>query len=274
MSSVSKLVLLAAVLLAGVASFASLPPLRVCADPSNLPFSNVQEQGFENVLAKMIARDLQRDIQFIWWPQRARFAEKWLKTQACELVMAMTGSEYMVSTRPYYRSTYVFVSRLDRAITTTSLTDASLKKYRVGAQIVGDDDGAMVPPADEMAKRGMRHNLVGYSLYGRPLDDNPSAEIVSAVERGDVDMAIAWGPLAGYFASLSPVPLRLAAICPLADRTAEPFQFDISMGVRRGDDLLLEQLNNFIVRHQAEIHKLLTEYGVPLVDKNSPAACR
>ncbi len=275
MSSVFRIVALCLALLSGAIALASTPPLRVCADPSNLPFSNGQQQGFENVLAHMVAHDLQRDIQFVWWPQRARFVEKRLKAQTCDLVMSVTSSfDLMMPTRPYYRSSYVFVSRRERRISTASLTDASLKNYRVGAQIVGDDDGAMVPPAEEMAKRGLLRNLVGYSLYADPVGENPSAQIITAVEKGNVDLAIAWGPLAGYFAKRSPEPLRLTAICPVGDNSAEPFQFDISMGVRRGDDLLLQQLNDFITRRQQDIRKLLEAYSVPLLDgDNSPAGC-
>ncbi len=269
MSSVYRFVAVITVLLGWLAAWASAPPLQVCADPSNLPFSNIHEQGFENVLARMVARDLHRDIQFVWWPQRARFMEKWLKAQRCDLVMGIPSKfDLLMPTRPYYRSSYVFVSRADRNITAASLTDSALKQYRVGAQIIGDDDGAMVPPAEEMARRGFLHNIVGYSVYGHPLSDNPSAEIIDAVENGDVDMAIAWGPLAGYFAQRSKVPLRLSAICPVTGRGALPFQFDISMGVRRGDDLLVQQLNDFIFRRKDEIRTLLASYGVPVVEKS------
>lgn len=275
MSSVSKFVL-SFVLFFAMAALASTPPLRVCADPSNLPFSNMRGQGFENVLAHMVAHDLQRDIQFVWMPQQEHFVEKRLKAQTCDLVMGTTSDfDLMVPTIPYYRSTYVFVSRRDRNIRAVSLTDASLKNYRIAAHIIGDDDGAVVPPAEELRRRGMLHNIVGYSIYGHPLSENPTSEIMTAVEAGDVDMAIVWGPLAGYFARRSTVPLRVNAICPLADKSAQPFQFDISMGVRRSDDLLLEALNRFIVRRQKEIDRLLLSYGVPLVDKaEARAECR
>lgn len=272
MSSVSKFVLGLA-LFWGVASFASTPPLRVCADASNLPFSNMREQGFENVLARMVGHDLRRDIYFVWLPQQEHFVEKRLKAQTCDLVMgAPSDFDLMVPTIPYYRSTYVFVSRRNRNIRAVSLTDPSLKQYRIAAHIIGDDDGAIVPPAEELRRRGMLRNIVGYSIYGHPLSDNPSAEIITAVENGDVDMAVAWGPLAGYFSRKSPVPLRISPICPLHDPSAQPIQFDISMGVRRGDDLLLEQLNRFIATHEKEVRNLLTAYGVPLVNKADPPA--
>jgi mxaJ protein len=275
MCLVSKFVAIVVLISASTVAFASRPALRVCSDPNNLPFSNMQEQGFENVLAHMVARDLHRGIQFVWWPARARFVEKRLKAQMCDLVMGITSSfDLMVPTRPYYRSGYVFVSRQDRNIHVASLTDASLKNYRIGVHVIGDD-AETVPPGQELAHNGFLKNIVGFSLYGHPLAPNPSAEIITAVERGDIDLAVAWGPMAGYFAKLSPVELKLTAICAPADAAALPEAFSISMGVRRGDDQLLKQLNDFIVAHDEEIQKLLRAYGVPLLNlSDTKEQCR
>jgi mxaJ protein len=268
MSSPFKHVVIALVVVFGCTlARASQPPLRVCADPNNMPFSNMREEGFENMLARMVAHDLHRDMQFVWWPQRARFVEKWLKAQTCDLVMGINpSSDLVTTTKPYYRSTYVFVSKRSRNLDPNSLTDATLQKYRIGAQIIGDE-GESVPPAQELAKRGMVRNIVGYSLYGQhPLAENPSAEIITAVAHGDVDLAVAWGPMAAYFARQSSVPLRVTAICPSTDRSAVPLAFDVSMGVRRGDDLLRDQLNTIIDRRRKEIDGLLRSYGVPLLE--------
>lgn len=264
MSSACKWCLLACLLLGSALAYASMPPLRVCSDPNNLPFSNMQEQGFENILARMVAHDLHRDIQFVWFPQQGRSLAKMVAALNCDLVMGITSaSNVMATTTPYYRSRYVFVSRQDRHIGVSSLADRRLASYRIGAQVIGGDD-ATVPPAQELAHRGLARNLVGYSLYGHPFD-NPSAEMMNAVERGQVDMAIAWGPTAGYFAKRSSVPLRLTPICLPPSRAAIPMVFAISMGVRRGDDLLLGQLNQILSRRQKVIHALLRSYGVPVV---------
>jgi mxaJ protein len=272
MSSAYKRIALTTILLAATFSFASTPPLRVCSDPNNLPFSNMRGQGFENALARMVGADLHRQIEFVWWPQRAEFQERWLKKNMCDMVMATAASsDLLTATRPYYRSTYVFVSRRDRNIHVASITDASLKDYRIGAQLIGDDD-AEVPPAQELARLGLVRNLVGYSLYGHPFNENPGSEIISATEHGDVDVAVAWAPLAAYFAARSPVPLQLTPICPL--RGGIPFSFDISMAVRHGDDSLLRQLNQFIARRQTVIRALLRKYNVPILEEtDAPANC-
>lgn len=255
---------LATIALSTLAS-ASMPPLRVCADSNNLPFSNVREQGFENAIARIVAHDLRRNIQFIWLPQQAPAAKKTMKVQNCDLLMGLTSpTELMVPSIPFYRSTYVFVTRRDRHIGISSLADPRLADYRIGAHIIGGAD-ATVPPAEDLARRGLVQNIVGYSLYGDLLEENPSAELITAVERGEVDMAVAWGPRAGYFAKQSSVPLDITPICQDAG-ASEPVAFDISMGVRRGDDLLLEQINRIIASRQKTIRAILLQYAVPLVN--------
>ncbi len=265
MSSPSRSAVTLAMLLAAAMLSYAATPLRVCSDPNDLPFSNMQKQGFENKLAEMVADDLQRPIEFAWWPPRARFKEKWLKANRCDLVMGTTASsDDLLTTRPYYRSSYVFVSRRDRNIQVASLRDASLRSYRIGAHIIGDD-GETVPPAQEMAQHGLVNNIVGYSLYGDPLSQNPSADIITAVANGDVDLAVAWGPLAGYFARSSAVPLQVTPICQPPQASAIPVAFSISMGVAARDTGLRNQLDDFIGRHQQKIRALLLSYGVPLV---------
>jgi mxaJ protein len=274
MSSAYRFAAILVVVLSGALALASVPPLRVCADPNNLPFSNVEEQGFENVLARMVAHDLQRDIQFVWFPQQGHSMRKMVSALNCDLVMGInSASDLMATTAPYYRSTYVFISRQDRHLGVASLADRRLASYRIGAQVIGGDD-ASVPPAEELARRGLARNLVGYSIYGHPFD-NPSAQMITAVEHGDVDMAVAWGPSAGYFAKESSIPLQITPICLARTQSAMPMVFAISIGVRRWDDLLLNQLNGILARRQKVIRTLLRSYGVPLVAAASgPARCR
>lgn len=275
MSSVSRFAAMVVLLFGATAMLIAEAPLRVCSDPNDLPFSNMQKQGFENELAEMVGQELQRPIEFVWWPPRARFVEKWVKANRCDVVMGTTSSSALFeTTKPYYRSSYVFVSRRDRKIKLASLSDASLHKYRIGAQIIGDD-GETVPPAQEMAQHGLVDNIVGYSLYGNQLAQNPSSDIITAVADGQVDLAVAWGPLAGYFAEKSNTPLQITPICPLPGPSAIPVAFSISMGVMPGNDRLRDQLNQFIIHRQEQIRSLLLSYRVPLLeDANAQTTCR
>ena len=243
------------------------PALRVCADPNNLPFSNDRGEGFENKLAEMLAADTGARVEYTWWAQRRGFVRNTLRAGECDVLLGVpTSYELAQTTRPYYRSTYVFVSRRDRALAIESLDDPRLTTMRVGVQMVGDDFSNS-PPAHALASRGMTRNIVGYSViddYSRP---NPPANIVHAVARGEVDAAVVWGPLAGYFASREPVPLDLAPVTPEIDPPFLPFVFDISMAVRRGDEPRLRMLEDFIIRRRGDIDRLLADYGVPRVDR-------
>jgi mxaJ protein len=260
--------LLAASACAGKAGVAPAPrELRVCADPNTLPYSNRQLEGFENRLAEMAARDLNARVRYTWWPQHRGFIRNTLKAGTCDVVMGLPSSvELALTTRPYYRSTYVFVYRKDRGIAVRSFDDPALRKLRIGVQMIGDD-GINSPPAHALANRGMVRNVVGYSVYGDYSKPNPPASIMEAVARGDVDVAVVWGPLAGWFAarpSFHPnVPLELVPVSPQIDRPYLPFVFDMSMGVRRGNDKLHAELDAFLERRQPEIDALLDRYGVP-----------
>jgi mxaJ protein len=259
---------------AGAFATAGMSPLRVCSDANNLPFSNMRGQGFENAVARLLAQDLHRDIQFVWLPEPF-LAQKILRSGTCDITTGITApSALMVPTVPYYRSTYVFVSRRDRHIRVSSLTDRTLASYRIGAEIIGEADAA-APPAEELVRRGLVRNIVGFSPYSHPLTNNPSAELITAVERSKVDLAIAWGPVAGYFAKASPVPLAITPICPSTGDLAAPVAFDISMGVRRGDSRLRDRLNQMIAQRHKQIRELLQSYGVPLLDRpDARADCR
>jgi len=237
--------------------------LRVCADPNNLPYSNRKLEGFENRLAEMVARDLHATVRYTWWPQHRGFIRNTLKAGTCDVLMGLPSSvELAFTTRPYYRSTYVFLSRKDRGITVRSFDDPALRTLRIGVQMIGDD-GTNSPPAHALANRGVVQNVAGYSVYADYSQPNPPARIVEAVARGDVDMAVVWGPLAGYFAPRQSVPLALVPVSPQIDRPFLPFVFDISMAVRRGDGTLHDELDSFIERRQPEIDALLARYGVP-----------
>ena len=239
--------------------------LRVCADPNNLPYSNSKLQGFENKIADLIARDLNARVEYTWWPQRRGFVRNTLRTGACDCILGIPSNfELALPTRPYYRSSYVFVSKRDRHLGITSLDDPRLKKMKIGVQIIGNDH-VNSPPAHALTSRGMIDNIAGYTVYGDYRDPEPGREIVDAVARGDVDLAIVWGPQAGYFAHQERVPLDLLPVSPQIDVPFLPFVFDISMGVRRGDQPLRDQLDRVIERRHADIDRILDQYGVPRV---------
>jgi mxaJ protein len=250
--------------LAGVAGAADL---RVCADPNNLPFSNQKQQGFDNVIAAMVARDLGRTISYRWAPERGDpFVRKTILSGKCDLLMGIPSAYREVAhTQPYYRSTYVFVSQRARHLNIHSLNDPALRKLRIGVHVISDD-ASNLPPAQALANRGIFRNIASYSMYGDTSKPNPPAALIQAVDSGTIDLAIAWGPLAGYFARHVKSPLDIAAVTPQVDRPYLPFIYSISMGVRPGDQELLRALNGFIDRNEDRIRAILLRYGVPMLD--------
>jgi mxaJ protein len=246
------------------------PVLRVCADPDDLPFSSQNQEGFENKIATMVAKDLGDSLSYTWWPNRRGFVRSTLSARVCDLmVSAPKGYDLVVETNPYYRSTYYIVTRKDRHLNIKSLDDAALKSLRVGVNMIGYDY-TNTPPAHALSARGIVSNVQGFStFYGS--DARPS-DIVDAVANGKIDVAFVWGPIAGYYAKRSTVPLELVAL-PDTDRvTGFPFAYDISIGVRRGEPALRDQLNQFIDRHRAEIDSVFRDYGIPTAPLSSPSA--
>jgi mxaJ protein len=135
---------------------------------------------------------------------------------------------------------------------------------RVGVQLIGDD-GANTPPAHALASRGITRNVRGYKVYGDYSTNSPPARIIDAVARGEVDVAVAWGPMAGYWARRSSVPLRLVPVDSQSGPAWLPFVFDIAIGVRRSDSTLRASLDAVLMRRRAEIARILDAYAIPRV---------
>jgi mxaJ protein len=236
--------------------------LRVCADPNNMPFSNSKHEGLENRLAELVAKDLGASVRYTWWPQRRGFFRSTLNAGRCDVVMGVPSDLPMVlPTRPYYRSQYVLVTRTDRKLTIKSLDDPILRQLRIGVQVVGD--GANTPPVEALARRGITRNLVGFTVFGDYATPNPPARIIDAVAAGQVDVAVVWGPLAGYFVSRENAPLEIRPFPTNGATTATPLSFAISIGVRKGDTSRQALIDGILERRRHDIEQLLDQYGVP-----------
>jgi len=247
------------------ATIADARELRVCADPNNLPFSNERGEGFENKIAELIANELGVTLSYTWWAQRRGFIRNTLNTGSCDLVTGTTnGIEMLRTTLPYYRSGYTFVTRQDGP-KVSSLDDPILHNLRIGIQLVGED-GANPPPSEALARRGIVDNVRGYLVYGDYREQNPAAAIMDAVAKGEIDVAIVWGPVAGYFAGRESVPLKIALVTPQNDGPRVPMVFDINMGVRRDDPTLRDEINAALSKLRPKIDAVLANYGVPRAD--------
>jgi mxaJ protein len=234
--------------------------LRVCGDPNNLPFSNEKLEGLENKIADVIAKDLGETVTYFWWPHQRGVVKRVLNAKHCDIMLGIPkGYDPVLWTKPYYRTGYVMAYRKDRKLKLRSLDDPALKTLKIGVQV-------NTPPHDALGRRGIADNVVGYQLM---FDSNFHAEdypgkVVEDVLAGTVDVAMVWGPIAGYFAKKKGAPLEIVSIDDPSDTTAR-FAFDISMGVRKGDKERKEQLEGALARRHDEIEHVLADFGVPLL---------
>ena len=236
--------------------------LRVCADPDNMPLSNQKGEGYEQKIAELIAREWGAKVEYAWWPVRRGYFSRALNGRYCDVaIQAPAGLDMAGVTEPYYRSGYVFVTRKDRGLDITSLADPRLKKLKIGVNLL-HSDAENTPPAMALSRYGVVGNLVGYSTFYT--DTDRPEDIINAVAKKDVDIAIVWGPLAGYFTGKSAVPLDMRPLPERDSLTEFPFRFNIAMGVRRRDRALRDSLNALIERKEPEIQAILKDYSVPV----------
>jgi mxaJ protein len=241
--------------------------LRVCADPGNLPYSDDRERGFENRLAKFVARELGATVEYTWRAQRRGFLRSTLNAKRCDVVIGVPVDVPGVkTTRPYYRSNFAFVSRKDRHLERLrSLDDPRLHGLKIGVPLAGDD-GSNPAPAHVLARRGIA-SLAGYSLWADYHRDVPAA--VDAVLSGTIDVALLWGPVAGAGAHEHSSVLRVELVKEESD-SGVPLAFSIAMAVRSDDGALAERLNGVLSHRRVAIEQILRGAGIPMLPLPNP----
>jgi quinoprotein dehydrogenase-associated probable ABC transporter substrate-binding protein len=236
--------------------------LRVCADPRNLPFSNEKGEGFENKLAEFLATKLQKKIDYMYFPQATGFVRMTLGAHRCDVIMGFPqGDDLVQGTNPYYRTAYALVSKQNSGLDdVTTLEDARLKGKHIG--IV-----AGTPPATNMAVNGLMTNAKPYPLMIDTRVDSSAEAMINDLNKGDIDAAILWGPMAGFYAKKASPPLHVTPL--VKEKTGPQLVYRIGMGVRRADQNWKRLLNRLIQENQPEINKILFDYGLPLLDENN-----
>jgi mxaJ protein len=259
----AKVVGLALVVSAGAT--AAQRELRVCADPDNLPYSNDKKEGFENKLVDLVAKDLHAKVKYTWVRQRRGFIRRTLTGNACDVLPGIPeGLEKVLTTKPYYRSTYVFVYRKSDDLQLRSFDDPALRKLKIGIHAISLE-GSNPPPAYALARRGLVKNVVGYPMLGAEGVANPQGRIITAVAKGDIDVAIVWGPFGGYFAKQQKKGLNIVPVSPSVEPPGIPFIYAMAMGVRPGETALQAELQGILDRRRKDVEKILGAYAIPLV---------
>jgi quinoprotein dehydrogenase-associated probable ABC transporter substrate-binding protein len=235
--------------------------LRVCADPRNMPLSNEKGEGFENKLAELFAEKLQKKLDYMFFPQATGFVRMTLGAHRCDVIMGFPqGDELVQGTNPYYRTAYALVAKPGSGLeSVATLGDERLKGKRIG--IV-----AGTPPATNMAVNGLMTHAKPYPLMIDTRIDSSVAAMINDLKAGEIDAAVLWGPMAGYYAKQADPPLH---VTPLVKETSGPkLAYRIGMGVRAADQNWKRQLNRLIQENQGAINRILLDFGVPLLDEN------
>ncbi len=250
--------LLAAPAYAQRAELISRTELRVCADPHNLPFSNEAGEGFENKIATIIGADLELPVSYVWFPQVTGFVRNTLRARECDLVMgAVTGDGIMDSTNPYYHTGYMIVTRTADALTARAVTDPAFQGKTFGVV-------AATPPTDLLVRHGLMDRVKPYALRVDTRISNPPRQMLQDLVDGTIDVALVWGPPAGYAIRHDNLPLTAQFLEP--EPNAPRLDYRIAMGVRANEPEWRRRINQAIGRHMPEIAAVLAEYGVPTLD--------
>lgn len=241
-----------------VPDLVSRTALRVCADPANMPFSDRNKQGFENKIADIVADQLKEPVRYLWAPSGPGFARNTLNADLCDVVIGYAvGSDVMQSTNPYYRSTYVLVTRKGSPLAgVKGLDDPALKGRKLGVF-------AATPPVDVMLKRGLMDQAIVYPLLVDHRFDSPLAKLIADLNASTIDAAIVWGPLVGLDVKKSDGALVMS---PLLDDASKPgFSYRISFGIRHDEPDWKHKLEAVERERAADIGKVLVDYNVPLI---------
>ncbi len=242
--------------------------LRVCADPNNLPFSNEKAAGFENKIAEFLAKKLGKELTYAFYPGATGFVRNTLNAHLCDVILGIPqGNDLVQPTNPYYRTTYAIVTRAGGGLDgIATLDDPRLKEKTHKIGLV-----ANTPPGNILAQQGLMGSVKPYQLMVDTRFDSSSAAMIRDLESGDIDVALLWGPIAGYYAKNAKTKLN---VTPLPETPGTRMAFRIAFGVRHSDQNWKRDLNQFIAQNKAELEKILLDYGVPLIDEEGKPITR
>lgn len=235
---------------------------KVCTDPANLPFSNNKQEGFENKIAEVLAKDLGLKLSYVYWPDRMGFYRNTLNAKRCDVIIGTAdGNDSVRTSKPYYRSGHVYVWRKESKYNITDWDSPDLKKGVIG--VVGQS-----PATIPMNEKGLIANARPYRMQ-RDLN-LPSSYLIDDLEKKEIDIVVAWGPIGGYFAKLSKVPMEVRIIPEYVGydeiNNAKGKEFwNISVGVRKKDKERMEKIDAALVRNKVAIDKILDDFGIPHV---------
>ncbi len=247
--------------------------LKVCAAKNAPPFSSEDGSGFENRLAATLAAAMGRKVQTVYLDKPPIYLVRdALDKHLCDVVMGLdTGDPRVLSSKPYYRTGYVFVTRAAQNLNISSWNDPKLQTLSHFA--VSFDS-----PGEEMLKQigkyddnlNYDYSLVNFKSRRNQYVQVEGAKMAAEVASGKADIAVAFAPEIARYVKQSSVPLRINLIADDAarsDKLKVPQQFSQSVAVRKDDPQLLAQIDAALVKTRPEIRRILLDEGIPLIDE-------
>lgn len=249
---------------------------KVCADPLNPPYSTKKQDGFENKIAELLAKELGQTVEYTWFPQRIGFVRNTLMASVkedavdstdfkCDVVMGLpTGYDLTETTIPYYRSTYVLLIAKGRGWDDITLDAAQLTNVPPERQ-----DRLKIAMFDQtpgtiwLQKSGLLEYGIPYQSMSGDDDNNTAMQIDKDLKAKKIDMVIIWGPMAGYIISQS--PKNSYTVIPMKSSPGMQFDFPMSMGVRKSDKERKAVLDRLILKKAKEIKAIIAKYNIPLL---------
>ena len=238
--------------------------LRICADPNNLPYSAQNNEGYENKIADLFAKKLGNiPVTYSWYPMTSGFVRRTLDAKTCDLIVTFPAiHEFVQNSNPFYNSSYVFMSLEEKNINIKTLFDPEIKekKYKIGIIHA-------TPPTSYVAKYKLFEQVKFYRQAADPRKQKPWVDITNDLVDGKIDIAILWGPLAGYEAKKAKKPITIVPLTKEETVSRGKLVYRFTMGIRKNEPEWEKTINNLIKDNQEEINEILREYGIPLLDK-------
>ena len=243
--------------------FGAKTSLRICADPNNLPYSNQKLEGYENKIADLFAKKLGNlPVTYSWYPMTSGFVRRTLDAKTCDLIITFPAIHELVqNSNPFYSSSYVMMTLEERNINIKSISDPIIKEknYKIGIIHA-------TPPTSHVAKNKLFEQAKFYLQAADPRKQKPWADITNDLVNGELDIAILWGPYAGYEAKLAKKKIKLVPLTKEEKVSRGTMVYRFTMGIRRNEPEWGKTINDLIKDNQEEINEILREYNIPLLD--------
>ncbi|WP_085314394.1 quinoprotein dehydrogenase-associated putative ABC transporter substrate-binding protein [Derxia lacustris] len=247
--------------------------LRVCADPHNLPQSDDRGGGYENRIAEAMAKDLGRELTYTYFPQRMGFVRQTLRAKdattqrfKCDLIVGVPkGYELTATTQPYLHSTYALLYTRRGALANVSSAEEVLALPPAQRARLRFGYFAPSPAVDWLLRNGLFEQSIAHAALNGDPEESPGKIMARELESGRIDVAVLWGPVAGFLAREHGGDWATLAL--KSDDPSIKFDYEISMGVRFGEPQWKSTVDGWIAANRDRIDAILASYRVPLVDE-------